>query len=53
VTAFKDSADGRYLRVLEDDYGVRSTVSAQDDLTLPAASSLTVRTAQPKQKGTS
>ncbi|QES51182.1 hypothetical protein DEJ50_28420 [Streptomyces venezuelae] len=44
-TAFQDSADGQYLHVLQESYGIRSTLSAEDEVRLPAASSLTVRTA--------
>ncbi|WCD85258.1 hypothetical protein KPP03845_101581 [Streptomyces xanthophaeus] len=54
-TAFQDSADGQYLHVLQESYGIRSTLSAENDLRLPAASSLTVRTAtaEEQQKGAS
>ncbi|WP_073918780.1 DUF881 domain-containing protein [Streptomyces sp. CB00455] len=53
--AFQDSADGQYLHVLQESYGIRYTLSAADDLRLPAASSLTVRTATAaeQQKGAS
>lgn len=54
-TAFQDSADGQYLHVLQESYGIRYTLSAADEVRLPAASSLTVRTATPaeQQKGAS
>lgn len=54
-TAFQDSADGQYLHVLQESYGIRYTLSAADELRLPAASSLTVRTAtaEEQQKGAS
>ncbi|MCZ4084736.1 DUF881 domain-containing protein [Streptomyces antarcticus] len=54
-TDFQDSADGQYLHVLQESYGIRSTLSAQDEVRLPAASSLTVRTATAaeQQKGAS
>lgn len=54
-TAFQDSADGQYLHVLQESYGIRYALSPADDLRLPAASSLTVRTATPaeQQKGAS
>lgn len=54
-TAFQDSADGQYLHVLQESYGIRYGLSPADDLRLPAASSLTVRTATPaeQQKGAS
>ncbi|KOU28549.1 membrane protein [Streptomyces sp. WM6372] len=44
-TAFQDSADGQYLHALQENYGIRATLSPADGLRLPAASSLTVRTA--------
>ncbi|MEU5050402.1 DUF881 domain-containing protein [Streptomyces sp. NPDC021096] len=46
-TAFQDSADGQYLHVLQQNYGVRASISAQDEVRLPAAPSLIVRTAKP------
>ncbi|MGW6575250.1 DUF881 domain-containing protein [Streptomyces sp. NPDC054945] len=54
-TNFQDSADGQYLHVLQESYGIRSALTPADDLRLPAASSLTVRTATPaeQQKGAS
>ncbi|MEV4438638.1 DUF881 domain-containing protein [Streptomyces sp. NPDC049577] len=51
-TAFQDSADGQYLHVLQQNYGVRASISAEDEVRLPAAPSLIVRTAKPG-KGTS
>ncbi|MEU9237754.1 DUF881 domain-containing protein [Streptomyces subrutilus] len=55
AAAFQDSADGQYLHVLQESYGIRSTLSAADEVRLPAASSLTVRTATAaeQQKGAS
>ncbi|MFC7983923.1 DUF881 domain-containing protein [Streptomyces sp. NPDC057336] len=51
---FQDSADGFYLHALQENYGIRTAISVADDLRLPAASSVTVRTAQPiTEKGTS
>ncbi|MFH8444678.1 DUF881 domain-containing protein [Streptomyces sp. NPDC018026] len=51
---FQDSADGVYLHVLEESYGIRTAISVADDLKLPAAPSVIVRTAQPiTEKGTS
>jgi uncharacterized protein YlxW (UPF0749 family) len=50
-TAFQDSADGQYLHVLQENYGVRTSISTHDEVRLPAAPSLTVRTAQPVQTG--
>lgn len=46
-TAFQDSADGQYLHVLQENYSIRSSISDQDEVRLPAAPSLIVRTAQP------
>ncbi|MBB5122517.1 membrane protein [Streptomyces eurocidicus] len=53
VTAFQRSADGQYLRVLQQSYGVRTSISAQGEVKLPAAPSLIVRNAKPQGKGTS
>ncbi|MFE5540908.1 DUF881 domain-containing protein [Streptomyces sp. NPDC056492] len=54
-TAFQDSADGQYLHALQENYGIRATLSPADGLRLPAASSLTVRTAtaEESKKGAS
>lgn len=53
-TRFQNGADGLYLHALEDNYGIRATISAESDLRLPAAPSVIVRTAQPRtEKGTS
>jgi uncharacterized protein YlxW (UPF0749 family) len=46
-TAFQDSDDGQYLHVLEENYGIRASISAQSRLELPAAPSLIVRSASP------
>ncbi|TVL89871.1 DUF881 domain-containing protein [Streptomyces sp. SAJ15] len=46
-TAFQDSADGQYLHVLRENYGIRASISAQDEVRLPVAPSLIVRTAEP------
>ncbi|CAL9393240.1 hypothetical protein SUDANB15_01292 [Streptomyces sp. enrichment culture] len=51
---FQDSADGLYLHVLQENYGIRTAISVEEDLRLPAAPSVIVRTAQPiTEKGTS
>ncbi|WP_399094823.1 DUF881 domain-containing protein [Streptomyces sp. BBFR2] len=47
-TAFQDSVDGRYLHVLQENYGVRTRISAEGEVTLPPAPSLIVRTAKPQ-----
>jgi uncharacterized protein YlxW (UPF0749 family) len=53
-TRFQDSADGLYLHALEENYGIRTAISVEDDLRLPAAPSVIVRTAEPRTgKGTS
>ncbi|MDQ0759123.1 uncharacterized protein YlxW (UPF0749 family) [Streptomyces canus] len=53
-TRFQDSADGLYLHALQENYGIRTAISVEDDLRLPAAPSVIVRTAEPKtEKGTS
>ncbi|WP_138905072.1 DUF881 domain-containing protein [Streptomyces albidochromogenes] len=50
-TAFQDSADGQYLHVLQESYGIRTSISAQEQVRLPAAPSLIVRTAEPLVAG--
>ncbi|WP_318217675.1 DUF881 domain-containing protein [Streptomyces sp. SCL15-6] len=51
---FQDSADGLYLHALQESYGIRTALSTEDELRLPAAPSVIVRTAQPiSEKGTS
>ncbi|MFF4585767.1 DUF881 domain-containing protein [Streptomyces sp. NPDC001388] len=51
---FQNSADGVYLNVLQENYGIRTAISVEDDVRLPAAPSVIVRTAQPRtEKGTS
>lgn len=56
-TAFQDSADGQYLHALQENFGIRTGISEQGEVRLPAAPSLIVRTAEPKAaetgKGTS
>ncbi|MER5756429.1 DUF881 domain-containing protein [Streptomyces sp. NPDC002088] len=53
-TRFQNSADGLYLNALQENYGIRTSISTVDDLRLPAAPSVIVRTAQPiTEKGTS
>ncbi|WAZ20310.1 DUF881 domain-containing protein [Streptomyces cinnabarinus] len=54
---FQDSADGLYLHALQENFGIRTAISVEEELRLPAAPSVTVRTAQPNtektEKGTS
>ncbi|NGO81019.1 DUF881 domain-containing protein [Streptomyces sp. YC504] len=53
-TKFQDSADGLYLHALKENFGIKADISVEDELRLPAAPSLIVRTAEPKAgKGTS
>ncbi|MBL1109913.1 DUF881 domain-containing protein [Streptomyces sp. 5-8] len=56
-TGFQNGADGLYLHALEEQYGIRATISTEGEVRLPAAPSVIVRTAQPKsektEKGTS
>lgn len=47
LTAFENDMAGQYLRLLQEKYGIKSTMSAQKNLTLPAAVGVTLRTAQP------
>jgi hypothetical protein len=46
-TTFQDSTDGQYLHVLQENYGIRTRISTEDEVWLPAAPSLIVRTAEP------
>ncbi|MEU8893224.1 DUF881 domain-containing protein [Streptomyces sp. NPDC048442] len=50
-TTFNDSADGQYLHVLQESYGIRTSISDQEDVRLPAAPTLIVRIAQPQAAG--
>ncbi len=53
-TRFQNSADGLYLHALQENFGIRTAISVEEELRLPAAPSVIVRTAQPKtEKGTS
>jgi uncharacterized protein YlxW (UPF0749 family) len=47
-STFQDSADGQYLKALRETFDVRTSISEEDDVRLPAAPSLIVRTAEPK-----
>ncbi|MEV0321782.1 DUF881 domain-containing protein [Streptomyces sp. NPDC050658] len=52
-TRFQNSRDGQYLHALQENFGVRTSISVQESLRIPAAPSVTVRTAEPKAgKGT-
>src|SRR3954453_11107657 len=53
-STFQDSADGLYLHGLQENFDIRTSISVESDLRLPAAPSVIVRTAQPRtEKGTS
>ncbi|MEU9589156.1 DUF881 domain-containing protein [Streptomyces sp. NPDC048193] len=53
-STFQDSADGLYLHALQESYGIRTALSTEEEVRLPAAPSVIVRTAQPiSEKGTS
>ncbi|MCX4556336.1 MULTISPECIES: DUF881 domain-containing protein [Streptomyces] len=53
-TAFQNSGDGQYLDALRKNFHIRTGISVEDDVRLPAAPSVIVRTAQPRtEKGTS
>ncbi|MFI6863935.1 DUF881 domain-containing protein [Streptomyces sp. NPDC050421] len=45
--AFQGSADGQYLQALTDTFDIRTSISVQEKVSLPAAPSLIVRTAEP------
>lgn len=47
MSAFERTMAGEYLRLLQEKYGIKSSISAQKNLTLPAALGVTLRTAQP------
>ncbi|GAA1086402.1 DUF881 domain-containing protein [Kitasatospora arboriphila] len=45
--AFDSSSAGRYLKLIQDSYGIKSSVSVQKKMSLPAALGVTLRTAKP------
>ncbi|WP_078588566.1 MULTISPECIES: DUF881 domain-containing protein [Streptomyces] len=47
LAAFENDMAGQYLRLLQERYGIKSTLSTQKSMTLPAAVGVTLRTAQP------
>lgn len=51
AAAFRDSADGQYLNALKESFDIRTSMSDQAKVRLPAAPSLIVRTAEPKAAG--
>ncbi|WP_338899434.1 DUF881 domain-containing protein [Streptomyces sp. TG1A-60] len=53
-TRFQNSPDGLYLHALQENFGIRTGISVEDDIKVPAAPSVIVRTAVPStEKGTS
>jgi uncharacterized protein YlxW (UPF0749 family) len=46
-TTFQESADGQYLHVLQESYGIRASITAEASVELPAATTLTARYASP------
>ncbi|MDX3057990.1 DUF881 domain-containing protein [Streptomyces sp. NE06-03E] len=50
--AFRDSADGQYLQALHESFDIRTSISEQEKVRLPAAPSLIVRTAEPQAADT-
>ncbi|WP_437042843.1 DUF881 domain-containing protein [Streptomyces sp. enrichment culture] len=44
---FQDSSDGMYLHALQENFGIRTGISVEEELRIPAAPSVIVRTAQP------
>ena len=50
--AFENGVAGRYLHLLQESYGIKSSVTVQHVVTLPAAVGVTLRTAQPAAKPT-
>ncbi|MFF6996478.1 DUF881 domain-containing protein [Streptomyces sp. NPDC008313] len=53
-TRFQNTADGQYLAALHENFRIRTSITARDDVRLPAAPSVIVRIAEPStEKGTS
>ncbi|MFI8286064.1 DUF881 domain-containing protein [Streptomyces albidoflavus] len=51
---FQGSSDGQYLAALRENFGIRTKITAEDEVRLPAAPSVSVRIAEPTAgKGTS
>jgi uncharacterized protein YlxW (UPF0749 family) len=51
-TAFAEQTGGAYVKLLTDNFGMRISTDTVDSLTLPAATSLTVRDAQVPRRAT-
>ncbi|WP_354638912.1 DUF881 domain-containing protein [Kitasatospora camelliae] len=45
--SFQDNEAGRYLKIIQDSYGIKSSLSVQRNLTLPPALGVTLRVAKP------
>ncbi|MFD7232923.1 DUF881 domain-containing protein [Streptomyces sp. NPDC059881] len=50
-TRFQDGVDGQYLHALQENFGFRTSIAVQEEVRLPAAPSLIVRTAEPRTAG--
>ena len=50
-SAFRDTVDGQYLQVLQENYGIRASLRTKDNVRLPAAQSLITRNAEPVRTG--
>ncbi|WTT99309.1 DUF881 domain-containing protein [Kitasatospora sp. NBC_00070] len=48
---FQDGEAGRYLKLIQDGYGIKSTLTVQKKLTVPGALGITLRYAQPDTSG--
>lgn len=51
-SAFRASVGGRYLKLLQDNYGIRADLSVQGKMDVPAATGVTLRYASPVGAGT-
>ncbi|MFJ8039955.1 DUF881 domain-containing protein [Kitasatospora sp. NPDC096147] len=49
--SFQDGEAGRYLKIIQDSYGIKSTLTVQKKLTVPGALGITLRYAQPDISG--
>jgi uncharacterized protein YlxW (UPF0749 family) len=51
ASAFRNGVGGRYLKLLQDDYGIRADIAAQGSVDVPAATGVTLRYAVPAGAG--
>ncbi|WP_377272598.1 DUF881 domain-containing protein [Peterkaempfera sp. SMS 1(5)a] len=51
-SAFQAGVGGRYLKLLQDNYGIRADISVQGHVDVPAAAGVTLRYASPAGAGT-